>query len=36
VERGKTMASRLKPAVEGTAAADDAVTSALIAMIAGD
>lgn len=34
VERGKTMASRLKPAVEGTAKPDDAVTSALIAMIA--
>ena len=35
VERGKTMASRLKPAVEGSTRADDAVTAALIAMISG-
>jgi glucose-6-phosphate isomerase len=36
VERGKTMASRLKPAVEGSAKAEDAVTSALINMISGE
>jgi len=36
VERGKTMASRLKPAVEGSAKADDPVTSALISMIMGE
>ena len=36
VERGKTMASRLKPAVAGEATAADTVTNSLIAMITGN
>jgi len=36
VERGKTMASRLKPAVSGETKAADAVTNSLLSMIAGN
>jgi glucose-6-phosphate isomerase len=36
VERGKTMASRLKPAVAGEATAADTVTNSLITMIKGN